>query len=97
MRPHTGAAKEATRGLIPKAMPAQIAAAACDRTPSIWTYIGTNGMMRVKPEKINAADTLTASWLRFQGSRGIRFRGEEVTRAGALEAKCGSVGKEAYY
>jgi hypothetical protein len=38
-----------------------MAAAACVRTPSIWTYIGTNGMMRVKPEKMNAAETVTAS------------------------------------
>src|SRR4030095_9359442 len=94
MRPHTGAAREATRGLIPSAMPAQMAAAACDRTPSIWTYIGPNGMMRVKPEKMNAAETVTASWLRFQGSCGIRFRRAKVTRTEVWAAMSESVGKE---
>jgi hypothetical protein len=51
-------------------------------------------MMRVKPEKMNAAETVTASWLRFQGSCGIRFRRAKVTRTEVWAAMSESVGKE---
>jgi hypothetical protein len=53
-------------------------------------------MMSVKPEKMNAAETVTASWLRFQGSLGSRFgkcRGE-VTRTDEQTVKSASARKE---
>jgi hypothetical protein len=44
-------------------------------------------MMRVKPEKMKAAETVTASWFRFQGSGGITFQERVVTGTGVREAK----------